>query len=255
MKMKVRGFKLLSLLFPLVAGYGQELTGSDIIEKVDALMNQEASYARSEMTILTSSGEERTFIYDSWSKNYGEKNLIRYIAPARVKDQATLMLNQADDIWMFFPRTNRVRKLASHAKKQKMEGSDFSYEDMGSGDTFIKDFIANRLDDKKTDGADCYQVELKRKPDADISYSKLKLLVRKDNFVPILIQYYDDSDENKLIKELTQSNIEAIQGIPTALHMDMKNTIDNTHTTMELEKIQYNPDLDDAMFTERGLKK
>ena len=42
------------------------------------------------------------------------------------------MLNDGDDIWTYFPRTRRVRKLASHAKKQKVPGSDFSFGDFSS---------------------------------------------------------------------------------------------------------------------------
>ncbi len=42
------------------------------------------------------------------------------------------MLNNADNIWTYFPRTKRVRKLASHAKKQKVQGGDFTFEDFSS---------------------------------------------------------------------------------------------------------------------------
>jgi len=131
------GFSILILVSGM---YGEGPTGDEIIRKVNDLINVETAYSRSKMTITTTSGQERTFISESWTKDRGEKNLVRYLEPARVKDQAVLMLNNADDIWMFFPRTQRVRKLATHAKKQKMQGSDFSYEDMGSGETFINDF-------------------------------------------------------------------------------------------------------------------
>jgi len=68
------------------------------------------------MTITTTSSEEISFIYDSYSKNNSEKNLIRYIKPKQVKRQAILMLNYAEDIWIYFLRTKRVRKLAFHSK-------------------------------------------------------------------------------------------------------------------------------------------
>ncbi len=234
---------------------GQELTGEQIINKVNDLMNQETIYSKSNMTIVTTSGATRTFEYESWSKNFGEKNLIRYLAPTRVKGQATLMLNHADDIWMFFPRTQRVRKLATHAKKQKMEGSDFSYEDMGSGDAFIKDFTAKRLKDEKIDGYACYKLELIRNKDSDLSYSRLIIWVIKENFVPIVIDYYDEKDPKFLLKRLMQSDIQVIDDIPTPKKMVMYNKQDNTQTSMSFIEIQYNISLKDEMFTERGLKK
>ena len=246
---------LLSLFLFSSAAAAQELTGEDIIDRVNDLMNVTTSYARSKMTITTTSGQKRTFVSESWSKDKGEKNLVRYLEPARVKDQAILMLNNADDIWVYFPRTQRVRKLATHAKKQKMQGSDFSYEDMGGGDAFINDFLAQRLRDEKKGGYDCYTVELTRKEGADVSYTKLILWVNKENFVPVVIDYYDEDAPNRVLKTLVQSEFEVIDGLPTAKKVVMINKNGNTQTEMEMLEVRFNIELDDAMFTERELKK
>jgi hypothetical protein len=232
----------------------QELTGPQIIEKVNDLLNPETMWGKSEMTIQTSSGQERTFVYESWSSNHGEKNLIRYLEPVRVKDQAILMLNYSDDIWMYFPRTNRVRKLASHAKKQKMEGSDFSYEDMGAGDSFVKDYISKRLEDHNVNGQSCFQVEMIKNPDTDVSYSHLVMFVHRDNFVPIQVDYYDEDHPDLKIKTLKQSDIQIIDHIPTSMIMIMINNLDNSQTRMEILEVKYNLPLEDELFTERGMK-
>ena len=235
--------------------FAQELTGEDIINKVNEIFNPETAHGKSKMTIVTTSGKKRTFVMESWSKDNGEKNLVRYLEPRRVKDQATLMLNHADDIWMFFPRTQRVRKLATHAKKQKMEGSDFSYEDMGGGDAFITDYTPKRLEDEKKEGSQCYTLELTRKPESSLSYSRLIMWIVKESFVPIVIDYYDEKEPSLLLKTLIQSDIRVIDNIPTAMKVVMYNKIDNTQTEMETLEIEYNVELSDDMFTERSLKK
>jgi hypothetical protein len=233
----------------------QDLTGPEIIQKVNDQMNQESSEAIMTMTIVTSSGQERTFEYLSYSKNFGEKNLLIYQKPSRVKGQKMLMLNHADDIWAYFPRTKRVRKLATHAKKQKFEGSDFSNEDMGSGDSFIKDYDSRLLGEDNKEGQACYKIEMIPKADADVSYSKLMMWVRKSDFAPLVIDYYDEKNPERLQKTLTQSNIKEIDGIPTGTKIVMHNHNDNTNTSIELIEIKYNIPLDDELFTERGLKK
>ena len=245
---------LFFLALPLLV-VAQDLTGPEIINKVNDQMNQESSEARMTMTIVTSSGQERTFEYLSYSKNNGEKNLMIYQAPGRVKGQKMLMLNHADDIWAYFPRTKRVRKLATHAKKQKFEGSDFSNEDMGSGDSFTKDYDSRLLGIEKKEDNECYKIEMTKKPDADISYSKLMIRVRKADFVPLVIDYYDDKNPDRLLKTLAQSDIKVIDGVPTGMKMVMHNHSDNTSTSIELNEIKYNLPLDDELFTERGLKK
>ncbi len=231
-----------------------ELTGDDIVARVNELMNQPSMQATMRLTIITTSGATRTFEYASYSKDGGEKNLIRYLKPARTRGQAILMLNNADDIWAYFPRTRRVRKLATHAKKQKMDGSDFTYEDMGSGDAFINNFTAKRLKDDKMQDFDCYRVELTRKQGVDSHYSRIVMYVIKSNFVPVVIDYYDEKDPNRWLKRMVQSDIRMIDGIPTAFKIVMYNKQDNTQTTMELLDVKYNVSLDDAIFTERGLK-
>ena len=245
----------LTVLLVASAAYSQELTGDEIIYQVNDLLTVETSYTQSRMTIVTTSGNRRTFVMESWSKDRGEKNLVRYLEPSRVKDQAVLMLNKADDIWMYFPRTQRVRKLATHAKKQRMEGSDFSYEDMGSGDAFVTDFTPRRMGDEKMEGYDCYKVELTRKPESDMSYSRLVLWVIQENFVPVVIDYYDEDDPSRWLKRLVQSEIRVIDGIPTPMRIVMYNKADDTQTEMELLDVQYNVSLDDNLFTERGLKR
>jgi len=245
----------LFLVLFVSASFGQELTGEEIIQKVNDLFNPVTSYGKTQMTIVTSSGKKRTFVFESWSKDRGEKNLMRYLEPRRAKGQATLMLNNADDIWMYFPRTQRVRKLATHAKKQKMEGSDFSYEDMGSGDAFIKDYNPKRLKDEKIEEEDCYKLELTRKQDSNLSYSRLILWVIKESFIPVVIDYYDENDPDLLLKRLVQSDIRIIDSIPTAMKIVMHNKTDNTQTEIELLEIKYNVSLNDDMFTERSLKK
>jgi len=241
------------ILFCFGALWGSELTADQIVHKVNDLMNQETVYGRMTITIVTSSGKKRTFKYESWSKDSGEKNLIRYTAPARVKGQAMLMLNNADDIWAYFPRTKRVRKLATHAKKQKMQGSDFTYEDMGSGNAFIKDFTAKRLKDEKMEDYDCFKIELRRKKDSGSHYSRIIMWVIKENFVPVAMDYYDEDDPGMWLKRLVQYDIKDIGGIPTAMKMIMYDKTDNTQTAMEILSCRYNIQIEDKMFTEREL--
>ncbi len=235
--------------------FAQQPTAEEIVSKVNDLMNQKTVYGKMKMTIVTTSGKTRTFEYDSWSKGNGEKNLIRYTKPARVKGQAILMLNNADDIWAYFPRTKRVRKLATHAKKQKMQGSDFSYADMGSGDSFINDYSAKIIKEEKKEKYDCFKLELIRKKDIDSPYSKMIIWVIKENYVPVVIDYYDEKNPDRLLKTLVQYDIQVIDGVPTGKKMVMYNKQDNTETSMEMIEVKYNEELRDDMFTERGLKK
>ena len=263
MKSKNRFIKTIIILTSLfliifntsISSFGQELTGEEIINKANELMNQDTVQAKVKMTIVTTSGEERVFIYDSYSKNSGEKNLLRYIEPKRAKGQAILMLNHADDIWMYFPRTKRIRKLATNSKSQKIEGSDFSYEDTGASDTFIEDFSSKKLGSEMKEGYDCYKIEMLKKEGIESGYSRLIMWVIKDSFIPIAIDYYDAENPELLLKTLIQYDIKEIDGIPTAIKMVMYNQQENSQTSIEMLEVKYNVVLDDSLFTERNLQR
>ena len=77
----------------------------------------------------------------------------------------------------------------------------------------------------------------------------------KENFYPIVIDYYDEDGPNRLEKRLLQSDIRIIDGIPTAMKAVMTNKNDNTQTEMEMVEVKYNIELTDDMFTERALRK
>lgn len=245
----------LGLIVCTAVSVAQDITADEIVTRANDIMNQSTIKAVTRMTITTSSGQKRDFVFESFSADGGEKNLIKYISPKRVKGQTILMLNGADDMWVYFPRTNRVRKLASHAKKQKMQGSDFSYEDLGSGDAWVNDFESALLKGEKIDDTDCYKIELVIKPDAESGYSRMVMWIDKSSFTALQIDYFDEDDISLHLKRLILSDIRDIEGVPTPMKMVMLDIQDNTDTVMSYEEITYEAELPDDLFTERGMKK
>jgi outer membrane lipoprotein-sorting protein len=233
----------------------KDMTADEILETLTETMNPEQSRGIMTMTIVTSSGQERTFKYETFSRDKGDKSLMKYLEPTRVKGQTILMLNDANDIWTYFPRTKRVRKLATHAKKQKVEGSDFSYEDMGASDAFIEEYDARRLDDEKQEGRSCFKIELTRKPESDASYSRVMLWVDKENFIPLAVDYYHEDDPTLREKQLVCHDVQLIDGIYTPMDCTMYNKLDNTYTKMKIIEITYRVELSDDLFTEMGMQR
>jgi hypothetical protein len=163
------------------------------------------------------------------------------------------MLNNADDIWSYFPRTKRVRKLASHAKKQKMQGSDFTYEDMGGGDVFQTKFKATILAEETRDGELTWKIELMGIPEEEPPYPKIVLWARQSDYYPIALDYYDENGFNS--KSLVMSNIQMVEDYPSAMMMVMTDNKERSSTTMRTLEITYNWEPPKGFFSERNLKK
>jgi outer membrane lipoprotein-sorting protein len=245
---------MLAAALPLTAAAG-DLTADEILDRISETMEPEQAHGKVRMTITTSTGEERTFLYETFSKGRGDKALIKYLEPSRVKGQSILMLNDGNDIWTWFPRTKRVRKLATHAKKQKLEGSDFSYEDMGGGDEFREEFDAARLKDERVHGRPCYKLELVRREASDASYSRILLWVEQEQLVPLTIHYYHNRDPELWEKELVCSDVRVVDSIPTPFRYSMHNRLEGTSTSMETVEMHYDVDLPDDLFTEMGMQR
>jgi len=242
---------ILSVL--LLTGLQADQRGLEIVERITALMSPENSQGIATQTIETSSGQLRTFEMEMYSANKGEKSLMRYTKPANVRGQTFLMLNNADDIWSYSPRPRRVRKLASHAKKQKIQGSDFTYEDMGSGDTWLKKYEASYLGTDEHEGVACWKVELVGIPEEEPPYPRMLIWARQEDSYPVYMEYYKDNGE--ILKALHMENIQDIEGYPTAMRMTMENLEDHTQTVMENLSITYDWTPPPGFFSERNLRK
>jgi negative regulator of sigma E activity len=162
-----------------------------------------------------------------------------------------LMLNDGDEIWFYSNRTNRVRKIASHQKKQSANGSDFSYEDMSMSDN-RKDYDYKLIGEENKDEKDCYKLEFKAK-DEDNTYSKFNIWIDKSNFLTIAGEFYDEDGE--LWKQLSIRDIKKKGKYWTAGEVEMKNLLKDSRTIFKTIKIEYDVELDDNMFTERKLKR
>ncbi len=242
-------FILLSFVMGLAA---QEPTGKSVLDKIIDLMNPVNARGIMKQTIETTSGQLRTFEYETFAGNKGENQLMRYRAPGRVKGNAMLMTDFSDNIWMFNKRTNRVRKLASHAKKQKFEGSDFTYEDMGSGDSWRADYSPKIAGSDKLDGEKCWLLEMAA-VNEDLSYSKMVIWARSGDFFPVRIDYYDEN--SAFTKSLLLEDIRNIEGFLTPFKMTMKNHLEKTQTVMEYVEVTYDITFEKNFFSERNLKK
>ncbi|MCK4295931.1 MAG: outer membrane lipoprotein-sorting protein, partial [Candidatus Marinimicrobia bacterium] len=240
------------LMMTILFAGDPDVSGPEILDKIIDLMNPENAKGIMEQTIVTTSGDKRTFKYETYMGNRGESSLMRYLEPSRVKGNAMLMTDYSDNIWMYNRRTGRVRKLASHAKKQKFEGSDFTYEDMGSGDSWKTDFKPVLKGTQKIKKERCFKLELQARS-KDVSYTKMICWVRVSDYFPIQIDYYDK--KNVFTKTLFLQDIRTIEGVLTPMKMVMRNNLDFTETVMEYLDINYNVKFDKNFFSERNLKK
>ena len=227
------------------------LTVDEILDKMEE--NENAQTSRMEMTqIVTKSGDQKNVSkLISYGMDKGDKGLMEYVSPARIKGMKILMLNDGDDIWFYSPRTARIRKIASGQKSQSVNNSDFSYEDMSTKDR-REDYTCKLMGEEDKSGVACYKIEMKPKKNEG-SYSKIIMWIDKEKFVPIEGHMFDEDGE--LWKKLIISDIKKIGNYWTMKSIEMRDVMKGSKTVMKMDKIEYDIKLDADMFSERYLRK
>lgn len=232
-----------SLAGPLLAQDAQT-----ILARVDSVMNAPKDMvALEKMTLIDKKGSEKVRDMKLYQKG-SQWRLVRFLTPADVRGVSFLRLTE-DRMYLYLPAFRKVRRIASSIKNEDFMGTDFSYEDMSQTE-LTPDYEAKWV----AGGSEgLYVLALTPRPKADVSYSKLVLYVRKDNFVYTKVEYYTLA--GKLEKVLTVENIEKVGPYWVGKRMEMTNLRKNHRTLLELSEIRFDQNLKDAVFTQRNLKR
>ncbi|MBC7349648.1 MAG: outer membrane lipoprotein-sorting protein [Candidatus Aminicenantes bacterium] len=243
----------LLLLFGFFHGLLAQDRGEEILKKIeDQTIGPKAPadiQAEMIMIIRSARGEERRRELMVWTKNNpvgDDWRLMKFLAPADIKNLGFLVLAD-DQMYLYMPEFHRVRRIASHNKKESFVGSDFSYDDLGTAG--FSAFFTPKL---KEEEEKAWILELERKPGAKKQYSRIILTVDKATELPVRAELYDDGGQ--LFKVETQENSRIGKyWVPTKFVME--NVRAGTSTVLELRNVRVDQNLAAEIFTERNLKR
>ena len=230
----------------------QKLTGRDIVEKAYNLPSGKDKTAVLTMTLINNNGSTRVRKIKQFYKDFGsvEKNIMFFLSPADVKNTSFMNWSydndKPDDQWIYLPALKKVKRISSDSKSDYFMGSDFTYDDLG--DRKLDADVHKLLREETVDGIACYVVESIPK-DEDYMYSKTITWIRKENFVGLKKEFYDEDGE--LLKTLSIKEVKHISGIWVITHSEMHNVQKNHKTVMELKDVKINTGVPASMFTER----
>lgn len=221
------------------------------------------SSQKTKMTLFDSRGGQRLRDLEMFGRNDGHgerKNLTFFLSPPEVKGVGFLSWSHPDkddDQWLYLPELKRVRQIGGSSRKQSFQGSDFSYDDLALFDD-IRDWTeaeaASKLlrENEAEGGVPCAVIELVPAR-RDYEYSRFVLWLDRAGSTFRKIEFYDQSGE--LLKTLTLSGWETIDGVPTARHVEMANHEKGTKTVVEISDVRYNRGLAEEVFSERTLER
>ena len=233
-------------------GAKAQLTGSQIVEKAYNLPTGDDQTSVLTMTLTNKSGQTRVRKIQQYSKDLRdtEKSIMFFLTPADVKNTSFMNWSydsdKSDDQWIYLPALKKVKRISSDSKNDYFMGSDFTYDDLG--DRKLDADVHKFLKEETIGGHACYVVQSVSK-DEDYMYTKTKTWIRKDNFVGMKKEFYDEDED--LLKILSIKKVEQISGFWIITHSEMKNVQKNHKTSMQLSGIKINTGVAASKFTDR----
>jgi hypothetical protein len=102
------------------------------------------------------------------------------------------------------------------------------------------------------DGAACWKIEARPKESKSSQYTLSRVWIRKDNYAFALIE---NESKGQLARRLKYLDLKNVQGIWTALRLEMTDLRKNSRTILRLGRLEYNAPVDEGDFTLQALRR
>ena len=228
-------------------------TGLEIAKQIDEKQKPKDIKADLTMVLTNKKGKTRTSTIRSISKDDSKKQIIWFLAPADDKGVAFLKIEhdgKDDEMRLWLPAFNKVRRISSKQKSDSFMGSDMSYEDMTSRE--LDEYTYNLKGSEKIDDMDFYILESIPDAELDSEYSKHIAWVSKSDYLIMKEESYDRSDRILKIKLIKYMKLKGYD-VPQDMYVD--NVQKHHNTRLTFDNLEVDTGVKDNLFQEKNLKR
>jgi hypothetical protein len=196
---------------------------------------------------------DKRWTFERLGSHGDSKAVLRFTAPAEVKGVALLVINHPDrasDQWMWTPAIERDRRIALQDRSTRFFGTDFSFEDLEERDVNQYEYLL--AGEEPVDGAASWKIASTPKETKSSQYTRSIVWIRKDNYAFVRIENYVKAE---LVRRLTYSDIQQVQGIWTGKTMEMADLRRGSRTRLSLEKLAYDVPLNPENFNLQAIRR
>jgi len=245
MRQRIFILALLTFCLPL---YSQ--TAEEIIRKAEDSIKGESAHGIVEMTVATPD-YTRTMKMESWWEG-NEKALIVIQSPK--KEAGNKWLKIGNEMWNYLKNTETTIKIPPSMMLQSWNGSDFTNDDLVRESNLAKDYFQSIAGEEKIEGELCWKIELVPRPEAPVVWGKLFYWVRKKDYLPARVDYYDEKGE--LIRYLTFSDYKEVGNrIIPARWVMVNNVKEGRHTEFKIIEMDFDVNIPERIFSFRELER
>jgi outer membrane lipoprotein-sorting protein len=221
----------------------------DILRKIDENRVSGNKVILSEMIIHGRRGS-RTLRIKSWIQGT-DKSFSEYLDPPR--ERGTKMLKLGDQLWTYYPASDRIILIAGHMLRQSVMGSDLSYEDMLEDPTLLGNHAATIDGEETLLERPCWRLNLEAKK-SDAAYPQRRLWVDRERFTVLKEEFFARS--GKLLKTSTVDSVRRFGSRWVPDRMRFKDVMNEGQgTEFIIREIEFDAVIPDTRFSKAVLKK
>jgi len=240
----------LVLLLLGVNGPVNAQTAEEIMDRVDRVLRGDSSYGVIRIQVVTEHWE-RAMTLESWSLGT-EYSLVRLLTPAKEAGTATLMADE--DIWNYLPKVERTIKVPASMMGGAWMGSHFTNDDLVKDSQLVEDYdIAITFDGERDDVA-VWEFRLTPKPEAAVVWGHLDYQVRKNDYMPLWVRYFDEDKQLARMMEFRDFSELGGRLVPAVMDMYPADK-PNERTTMFYDQLEFDIEIDESFFSLQSLKR
>lgn len=198
-------------------------------------------------------GSERSLsarIYWKRKSEDAARLMMRVEEPPDLRDASYLLIENdgRDDMFMYLPALQKVRRISAGMVSGQLWGTDFSYEDMKQIQGLAMDSPAERLPDAEVAGRPAYVLALRAAPEEASAYERIVSYVDRETCVVLKAEFFERGD--RLRKRLTAdpASLTSENGRWVAREIKMLDVTDETATRLRIEKVVYDEKISDRTF-------
>ncbi|CUS90596.1 outer membrane lipoprotein-sorting protein [Candidatus Kryptobacter tengchongensis] len=248
--MKIRTF-ISFMILPLLSIQATAQSPQEIIKKSENQIKGKTSYGIVEMTIITPDFKRTLKMEGWWIGN--EKALIEIKYPKKEEGNKTLKIGK--EIWLYLRNTESLIKIPPSMMLQSWNGSDFTYDDLVRESNLERDYEMKIISSSDTVNSEiCWKIELIPKPQAPVVWGKIIYWVRKSDYLPARIDYYDE--KGKLVRYMEFYDVKEFHSKKLPAKWVMYNNIEKgRRTEFTLIDIKFDIKIDEKIFSFKELEK
>lgn len=183
------------------------------------------------------------------------KVLMRFEKPAEMRGAGLLMVEKKNrnDMLMYLPSLQRVKRVTKHMTSASMFGTDFSYEEFERIQGMSTESTSERIADDEIEGRATYVLVAKPAAGEESGYERIVSWIDKESCAPLRTEFYERGDKPRKIMTAPHERVERIAGIWVPREIVMHDQRDKTETKLLVEKIEIGVDVPRKMFSEKEL--